>query len=62
MSQEVRNKLLAVRAKLEISQAQAAAVLEVPLITLKQWEQDKRTPRGLALKALLEKLDRILAS
>jgi DNA-binding transcriptional regulator YiaG len=61
MSEEIARKVKAARAKLELSQAQAAAVLGVPKATLIKWEQNQRTPRGLALEALNAKLDAILS-
>jgi len=61
MSQELARKLKKARAKLAISQAQAAVEWGIPLPTLRHWEQDKATPRGFALTALMEKLDGILS-
>lgn len=61
MSEELRRKLKAARAKLGLSQSQAAKAWGIPLPTLKCWENDQRTPRGFALQALNEKLDAILA-
>lgn len=60
MSEELRRKLKAARAKLGLSQSQAAKAWGVPLNTLQKWERDGATPRGLALKMLLEKLDSII--
>lgn len=61
MSQELRNRLKEARAKLEMTQAQFAAKIQVPLKTLQGWEGDRMTPRGLALKSINETLDKILA-
>jgi len=61
MSEELRRKLKAARAKLKLSQSQAAKSWGIPLRTLISWENNQRTPRGFALTAITEKLDRILA-
>ena len=61
MSKKLRLKLKAARTKLGLSQSEAADLLKVPVRTLQQWEQDQQTPRGFALDALNEKLDKILA-
>jgi len=61
MSKELRRKLKAARAKLALSQSQAAAAWGVPLRTLINWENDQQTPRGFTLTALQAKLDAILA-
>ncbi len=37
-----------------LSQSQAAPLLGVPVKTLQNWEASRRTPRGLALSALLK--------
>lgn len=60
MSQELQAKLRAARAHLGESQAQLAKRLNIPKRTLQDWEQDRRTPRGFALEALIAKLDSIL--
>lgn len=60
MSEELKNKLKAAREKLGLTQAQFAERLGVNYQTLIKWEQDRTTPRGLALKAINELLDRIL--
>lgn len=60
MSEELRNRLKEARAKLGLSQSQAAKAWGIPKPTLVAWENDQRTPRGLALTMLMEKLDRIL--
>jgi putative transcriptional regulator len=44
------------RERMGLSQSQAAPVLGVTLDTLQNWEQGRRTPRGLALTALLERI------
>lgn len=61
MSEELANKLKAARAKLGLSQSQAAKAWGIPVRTLQAWEIDQQTPRGFALKALNEKLEAILA-
>ena len=61
MSEELRRKLKAAREKLGLSQSQAAKEWGIPLQTLVGWENDRHTPRGLALTAINEKLDAILA-
>jgi len=61
MSEELRRKLKAARQKLNLSQSQAAKEWGMPLRTLINWENDRRTPRGFSLTAITEKLDRILA-
>ncbi len=61
MSEEVARKVKAAREKAGLSQSQAASVWGVPKATLIKWEQNQRTPRGLALEALNAKLDAILA-
>ena len=38
------------------TQAAAAEVLGVPLRTYQQWEQGRQAPRGIALKAVLERI------
>ncbi len=60
MSEELRRKLKAARAKLGLSQAQAAKEWGVPHSTLIKWEQDQQTPQGLSLKLINEMLDKIL--
>jgi DNA-binding transcriptional regulator YiaG len=61
MSEELSRKLKSARAKLGITQTQAAQVWGIPYKTLLSWEQNVNTPRGFALTAILEKLDAILA-
>jgi putative transcriptional regulator len=46
-----------IRKRLGLTQVQLAAKLDVPLDTLRNWEQGKRFPTGPA-KALLKILDR----
>jgi DNA-binding transcriptional regulator YiaG len=62
MSKLVASKLKLARQKLELTQEGMAEKLGVPSQTLISWEQDRRTPRGLALTALNQRLDKILAS
>ncbi len=42
----------AIRAKLNVSQAELAAALGTSLDTVKSWEQKRRNPTGLAAKVL----------
>jgi DNA-binding transcriptional regulator YiaG/DNA-binding Xre family transcriptional regulator len=49
---EISERLKAKRSELRLTQAQAAAVWDVPLITLQSWEQGRRKPGRLALKQL----------
>ncbi|HVZ54321.1 MAG TPA: helix-turn-helix domain-containing protein [Pseudolabrys sp.] len=46
-----------VRARYGLTQAAFAEKIEVPIETLRNWEQGKRTPRGPA-RALLKLIDR----
>jgi putative transcriptional regulator len=46
-----------VRARCGLTQAAFAAKIEVPLETVRNWEQGKRSPRGPA-RALLKLIDR----
>lgn len=62
MSEELRLKLKSARAKLGLSQSEAASAWGINKKTLISWENDLRTPRGFALTAILEKLDAILAA
>jgi DNA-binding transcriptional regulator YiaG len=39
-----------------LSQKEAALALEIPKRTLQDWEQGRRSPRGLALVALMQRL------
>jgi DNA-binding transcriptional regulator YiaG len=61
MSLELARKLKKARAKLGLSQRAAAAEWCVSVKTLQSWEADRYTPKGLALKLLMEKLNRILS-
>jgi len=61
MSKQLALKLKAARKKQRLSQSQAAQAWGIPLPTLKKWETEQRTPRGLALQLLLERLDAIMA-
>lgn len=61
MSEELKNKLKAAREKLGLTQKAFAEKIGVPYRTLVGWENDQRTPRGLALKALNDALDAILS-
>lgn len=61
MSVELQRKLKKARQKAGESQGQFSQNLGVPVQTLQSWEANRRTPKGLALKALNEKLDAILA-
>lgn len=60
MSKELASKLKAAREALALTQKALAEKLGVPLRTLIAWENDQRTPRGLALEALNAKLDALL--
>lgn len=62
MSAELASKLKAARERLGLSQSQAAKAWAIPLDTLKNWENDRRTPRGLALVTINKLLDAILAA
>lgn len=42
----------AIRARLNVSQAEMAAALGTSLDTIKSWEQKRRNPTGLAAKVL----------
>ena len=46
-----------VRARTRLTQAEFAARIEVPIETVRNWEQGKRSPRGPA-RALLKVIDR----
>ncbi len=61
MSEELKSKLKLTRAKLGLSQSQAAKAWGIPLRTLIGWENDARTPRGFALTQLNAMLDGLLA-
>jgi putative transcriptional regulator len=47
----------AIRARTKLTQAEFAARIGVPIETVRNWEQGKRSPRGPA-RALLKMLDR----
>jgi putative transcriptional regulator len=47
----------AIRARAKLTQAEFAARIGVPIETVRNWEQGKRSPRGPA-RALLKVLDR----
>jgi putative transcriptional regulator len=47
----------AIRARTKLTQAEFAARIGVPIETVRNWEQGKRSPRGPA-RALLKVLDR----
>lgn len=42
----------AIRSRLKVSQADFAAVLNVPVVTAASWERGQRTPSGAALRLL----------
>jgi putative transcriptional regulator len=46
-----------VRARTKLTQAEFAARIEVPIETVRNWEQGKRSPRGPA-RALLKVIDK----
>ena len=50
------------RQKQGLSQSQAAKAWGIPVKTLQSWEQGKRHPRGLALSALRQIIDRALSN
>ncbi|HEY7665620.1 MAG TPA: helix-turn-helix domain-containing protein [Xanthobacteraceae bacterium] len=50
-----------VRARTGLTQAEFAARIEVPLETVRNWEQGKRSPRGPA-RALLKLIDKAPAA
>lgn len=60
MSEELKRKLKLAREALGLTQKQMAEKVGVPLRTLIGWENDQRTPRGLALTTLNSLLDEIL--
>ena len=61
MSKALQRKLKSVRKKFGLTQNQLAERIGVPASTLIHWEQDVATPRGLALKALTDALNAMLA-
>lgn len=62
MSEELKNKLKLAREKLGLTQQQFAEKIGAHPKALREWEQNKRTPRGFTLKALNDVLDAILAA
>jgi putative transcriptional regulator len=56
MAKSMADKLKDWRSKHGLSQSQAATALGVPVRTLQEWEQGRRSPRGLAESALEAKL------
>lgn len=62
MSESLARKLKQARTRLNLSQSQAAKAWDIPLPTLRKWEQNAATPRGFAFRALEVKLDAILKS
>ena len=61
MSKDLKRKLQAARAKLNLSQSQFAAKLGVPTQTLQAWEADRNTPDKFKLEMLEQKIDQLLA-
>lgn len=59
MSKEVADRLKLARTKVGETQREFALRMGVPQRTLISWENDQRTPRGLALEALTSRLDQI---
>jgi DNA-binding transcriptional regulator YiaG len=55
---EINAELRRWRLRLGFSQREAAELLGVPKRTLQDWEQGRRKPRGFALKALSEKIQK----
>ena len=47
-----------IRKRLGLSQAEFSQRIEVPLLTIRNWEQGKHAPKGAA-KALLKSLDQV---
>jgi DNA-binding transcriptional regulator YiaG len=52
-SPKIKTLLKKWRERRGVSQAGAATLLEVPYSTYVKWEQGDRTPRGMALRALI---------
>ena len=59
MSEKFNHKLKAARAASKLSQSKMAIRLGVPVRTLQEWEQGRHEPRGFALTALHERLDKL---
>lgn len=59
MSEELVRKLKAARERLSLTQKAMAEKLGVPQRTYISWENDQYTPKGFALKALLETLEKM---
>lgn len=59
-TEDLGSKIKAARAKLGLTQAQAAEKWGIPKGTLQNWEASHRIPRGLALVALQQILDAAL--
>jgi len=58
---EIALALAAWRKRNKLSQSKAALKLKVSVRTLQEWEQDRSTPRHLALEALRNKIARRVA-
>lgn len=59
---EIGERLRQTRARLGITQRQAAEVLGVHAVTLARWETGQHVPRGLAQRYLERWMDEALAS
>ncbi|MDR0446613.1 MAG: helix-turn-helix domain-containing protein [Oscillospiraceae bacterium] len=57
-SAQFADDILAARAAAGLSQAQAAALLKVPRLTLISWERNRRTPKPITQTAALDILNR----
>ena len=59
----VAAKVRAMRVRLDLSQAEFAAMLRVPKPTLQNWEQGRRVPEGpaLALLLLVDKIPEVVS-
>lgn len=57
-SPKLRKKLKAWRKAKDYTQQQAADALGVSLGALRDWEQEAKAPRGIALKAVMDALDK----
>lgn len=60
MNQSLERKLKLARQKLDLTQEAMAAALGVPYPTYRNWEQGKRKPTALALKALNADVDALV--